>query len=261
MDFDDTVRVRCPHSDLEHRLGTIIAITRPEHGALGGETVYHVQFPGGACRRYTAAALKPCIPEDDRAAITASLTAVFHTLRGTARRALDNDPALAADITDLLVATTHLLHYDLDIDPRALVPKKPARAGNRSTDANAGGGRPRWTHGRSERHSGPVCGTDEPGVLVTDDPDKVTCPDCPDAAENEAIPDDEVSGGPHVIGMLRAAKAGHSRKIDGVIIDPTTANAILTVFDAASPKTKAKITKLPITLMISLAWNVLRSDD
>jgi hypothetical protein len=261
MESDDTVRVRRPHSDIEHRLGAIIAITRPEHGAPGGETVYNVQFPDGTCRRYTAEALKPCTPEDDRAAIIASLTAVFHTLRGTARRALDYDPDLAADLSDLLAATTHPLHHHFGIDPGTLVTKKVGRRGARSTAEQPRTAGPRWTHGRSRLHSGPACGTNEAGVLVTDDPAKVNCPDCPDAADNGAIPDDAADGDPRVIDLLREAKQGHTRKIGGIIVDATTAGAILAVYDAASPKTRKKIATLPITLMASLAWNVVQSES
>ena len=117
----------------------------------------------------------------------------------------------------------------------------------------------RWTHGRSARHPGAVCGADAgPDTRVTDEPHLVTCPDCPDAAETEAIPDDAATGDPQVIVMLREAKAGHSRKIGGVFVDATTANAILTVYDAATPKTQVKIASLPIGIMASFAWRVLR---
>jgi hypothetical protein len=59
---------------------------------------------------------------------------------------------------------------------------------------------------------------------------------------------------------LREARNGHTCKIDGVIVDAPTAHAILTVYDAATPKTQAKIARLPLTVMVSLAWNVLRAD-
>jgi len=119
----------------------------------------------------------------------------------------------------------------------------------------------RWTHGRSTHHPAAVCGTDDgPDTRITDEPHLVTCPDCPDAAENEAI-HDATTGDPQVIVMLREAKAGHSRKIGGVFVDATTANAILTVYDAATPKTQAKIASLPIAIMASFAWRVLRPDS
>ncbi|GAA3950727.1 hypothetical protein [Actinoplanes auranticolor] len=120
----------------------------------------------------------------------------------------------------------------------------------------------RWTYGRSTRHDGAVCGTDDgPRTRITDEPHLVTCPDCPDAAENETIPDDATTDDEHVIDMLREAKAGNARKIGGVIVDATTANAILTVYDAATPKTQAKIASLPIAIMASFAWRVLNPDS
>jgi hypothetical protein len=119
----------------------------------------------------------------------------------------------------------------------------------------------RWTHGRSARHERAVCGADDgPRTRITDEPHLVTCPDCPDAAENETIPDDAATGDPHVIDMLREARAGNARKIGGVIVDATTANAILTVHDACTPKTRAKIASLPITIMASFAWRALSRD-
>lgn len=118
----------------------------------------------------------------------------------------------------------------------------------------------RFTHGRSLRHSGAVCGDLSAQARITDEAHLVTCPDCPDAAETEASPDDATTGNPHLIEMLRDARDGHTRKIDGVIVDATTAHAILTVYDAATPKTQAKIAGLPLTVMVSLAWSVLRAD-
>ena len=119
-----------------------------------------------------------------------------------------------------------------------------------------------WAHGRSARHEAAVCGADDgPDTRVTDEAHLVTFPDCPDAAENEAIPDDATTGDPHVIDMLREAKAGNARKIGGVFVDATTANAILTVYDAATPKTQAKIASLPIAIMASFAWRVLNPNS
>jgi hypothetical protein len=121
--------------------------------------------------------------------------------------------------------------------------------------------RPAFTHGRSARHAGAVCGTDDgPGTRITDEPSLVTCPDCPDAAENELIPDDAVTGDPHIMQTLREARDGHTRKIDGVIVDATTAGAILTVYEAATPRTQTKIASLPLTLMARLAWDILRDE-
>ena len=119
----------------------------------------------------------------------------------------------------------------------------------------------RFTHGRSARHCGAVCGDTSTQARVTDEAHLITCPDCPDAAELETIPDDATTGDPHLIDMLRDARDGHTRKIDGVIVDATTATAILTVYDAATPKTKTKIARLPLTMMASLAWGILRKES
>jgi hypothetical protein len=120
----------------------------------------------------------------------------------------------------------------------------------------------RWTHGRATSHPGPVCGADDgPDTHVTDEAHLGTCPDCPDAAENEAIPDDAANGDPQVIAMLREARQGHTRKIGGIVVDATTASAILTVYDASTPKSQAKIATLPITTMASFAWGVLSRES
>jgi hypothetical protein len=116
-----------------------------------------------------------------------------------------------------------------------------------------------FTHGRSTRHGGAVCGADGPGTRVTDEPSLVTCPDCPDAAESELLPDDAVTGDPHIMQAIREARDGQTRKIDGVFVDATTAEAIITVYEAATPRTQTKIASLPLTLMTRLAWDILRT--
>jgi hypothetical protein len=111
----------------------------------------------------------------------------------------------------------------------------------------------RWTHGRSMRLAGAACGATSAQARITDEAHLVTCPDCPDAAEAETIPDDATTGDPHLIETLRDARDGHTRKIDGVVVDATTAHAVLTVYDAATPKTKAKVAGLSLTVVTSLA--------
>ncbi|GIF16866.1 hypothetical protein [Actinoplanes teichomyceticus] len=118
-----------------------------------------------------------------------------------------------------------------------------------------------FTHGRSARHTGAVCGSDDgPDTRITDEPSLVTCPDCPDAAEIELVPDNAVTEDPHIMQTLREARDGHTRKIDGVIVDATTADAILTVYEAATPRTQTKIASLPLTLMTRLAWAILHDE-
>jgi hypothetical protein len=116
-----------------------------------------------------------------------------------------------------------------------------------------------YTHAKAVHHPGPVCGADDgPLTRVTDDPYLVTCPDCSDLAEIEALPDDATAGDPRVIELLREAARGQWRKIDGVVVDMTTAAAILTVYDAVKPATKAKLAALRIDRMAAVAWRILR---
>jgi len=118
---------------------------------------------------------------------------------------------------------------------------------------------PALTHAKALHHLGPVCGADEqPLTRVTEDPHLVTCLDCPDLAWIEALPDDASAGNPRVIELLREAARGHTCKIDGVIVDATTATAILTVHDAVKPATRTKLAALRIDQMTQLAWQVLR---
>ncbi|HEY4377861.1 MAG TPA: hypothetical protein VGM93_11920 [Acidimicrobiales bacterium] len=115
-----------------------------------------------------------------------------------------------------------------------------------------------YTHAKATHHPGPVCGADDGAMTrVTDDPHFVTCPDCPSLAEIEALPDDATAGDPRIIEMLREAKNGAWRKIDGVVVDQTTANAILTVYDALKPATRAKLAALRIDKMANVAWRIL----
>ena len=74
----------------------------------------------------------------------------------------------------------------------------------------------------------------------------------------EALPDDATAGDPHVIEVLREAARGAFRKIDGVVVDGTTAAAILTVYDTATPATRAKLTGLRLDRMAAVAWRLLR---
>jgi len=115
------------------------------------------------------------------------------------------------------------------------------------------------THAKAVHHPGPVCGADDgPLTRLTDDPHLVSCIDCPDLAEIEAEPDDASAGDPGVIELLREAKRGAWRKIDGVVVDATTAAAILTVYDACKPAMRAKLAAMRIDRMATVAWRILR---
>ncbi|MFI6161632.1 hypothetical protein ACIA59_17000 [Micromonospora haikouensis] len=127
------------------------------------------------------------------------------------------------------------------------------------TDTTGRNGWPAFTHGKGRRRTGPVCGAvDVPLSRVTEDPHLVTCPDCESLAEIEALPDDATAGDPRVIELLREAKRGNFRKIDGIVVDATTAAAILTVYDAIKPANQAKLAALRIDRMAQVAWKVLR---
>lgn len=116
-----------------------------------------------------------------------------------------------------------------------------------------------YTHAKAVHHPGPVCRADDgPATRVTAGPHLVDCADCPDLAWIEALPDDASSGDPQVIESLREAKRGALRKIDGVVVDATTAAAILTVYEAVKPATRAKLAALPLDRMAQVAWRLLR---
>ncbi len=73
----------------------------------------------------------------------------------------------------------------------------------------------------------------------------------------EELPNDATAGDPRNIKVLRDITRGHMRKIDGVIVDGTTA-AILTVYDVMKPPTRAKFLALDIDKMAAAAWRLLR---
>jgi hypothetical protein len=117
----------------------------------------------------------------------------------------------------------------------------------------------RYTHAKAVHHAGPVCGADDgPITSVTEDRHLVTCPDCPDLVWIEALPDDASAGDPRMIEVLREAKRGAFRKIDGVVVDATTAAAILTVYGTLRPTGRAKLAALPVRRMALVAWRLLR---
>ena len=116
-----------------------------------------------------------------------------------------------------------------------------------------------YTHAKATRHAGPVCGSDDgPATRVSEDPLQIDCPDCPDLVWIEELPNDATAGDPRIIEVLREVTRGHMRKVDGVIVDGTTAAAILTVYDALKPATRAKFLALDIDKMATVAWRLLR---
>ncbi|MEV8515896.1 hypothetical protein [Dactylosporangium sp. NPDC051484] len=113
-------------------------------------------------------------------------------------------------------------------------------------------------HTKATRRPGAVCGADDgPLTRLTDDPHHVTCLDCPDLAAIEAMPDDATSGTPAIIETLREARAGNWRKVDGVVLDMSTANVILAVYEATNDVGKAKLVAMPIATMAAVCWRLV----
>ncbi|WP_433615332.1 hypothetical protein ACQP2P_11265 [Dactylosporangium sp. CA-139114] len=117
---------------------------------------------------------------------------------------------------------------------------------------------PSYIHAKAAHGPRPVCDAqDAPLTRVTEDPHEVTCPECPVLAEIEAMPDDAASGSPDIISILREARGGAWRKVDGIVLDMSTANAILTVYEAAGETGRAKLVALPIATMAAVCWRIV----
>ena len=117
---------------------------------------------------------------------------------------------------------------------------------------------PAFTHAKATRRLGAVCGADDgPLTRLTEDPHRVTCLDCPDQAEIEALPNDATIGTPAIIDTLREARAGAWRKVDGVVLDMSTANVILAVYEATTDEGKAKLVAMPIPKMAAVCWRLV----
>lgn len=114
-----------------------------------------------------------------------------------------------------------------------------------------------YTHAKASGHPGPVCGADDgPVTRVSEEPVHIGYPDL---VWIDQLPNDATAGDPRLIETLREAARGDMRKIDGVIIDGTTAAAILTVYDALQrPSTRTKLLALNIGQMAHVAWQILR---
>lgn len=57
--------------------------------------------------------------------------------------------------------------------------------------------------------------------------------------------------------LRQIVKEHQYQKIEGVLVDVVTANAILTIYDAINETNKAKFIALPIDKMASVAWKFL----
>ncbi len=116
-----------------------------------------------------------------------------------------------------------------------------------------------------------ACATRITEPILSGDPREITCERCQDTEDWRAYADmaDLVDSLPEAteaeadrITILRKAVADFVMvKIDGTVIDPQTANAIVTVYDhpkiAAHPTFRDKFVTMPILAMVNLAWKVL----
>lgn len=117
---------------------------------------------------------------------------------------------------------------------------------------------PQRTHAKATRGTGTVCGADDaPVTHIAETRHLVTCPDCLALADEESTSNHATCGDPRIITMLRGVVHGRSFKIDNVTVDPTTAQAILTVYDAVNKTNRAKLAALRIDQMATVAWQVL----
>ena len=78
----------------------------------------------------------------------------------------------------------------------------------------------------------------------------------------------EEPAGPHLIkkstneanikDIEQVLKKKSAKKIDGMYMDMTTANAIMTVYKALNRSNKKKFEKLPLTKMVDVTWKLVR---
>jgi hypothetical protein len=61
------------------------------------------------------------------------------------------------------------------------------------------------------------------------------------------------------IETLKTIVADHQcAKVEGVLVDATTANVVVQVFDALNETNKAKFAALPVAKMANLAWKFVK---
>ncbi|GAA0607548.1 hypothetical protein GCM10010174_25870 [Kutzneria viridogrisea] len=102
---------------------------------------------------------------------------------------------------------------------------------------------------------------------VTGNPAEVTCPACQITEDYSALADylacaaevpEATDTEPDRITALRRHLTGSAQKIDGVLVDNLTAQAIITVHDALTPATRAKLAHHPYPVLARIAWACLR---
>ncbi|WP_370944058.1 hypothetical protein AB5J62_33795 [Amycolatopsis sp. cg5] len=117
-----------------------------------------------------------------------------------------------------------------------------------------------------------ACASRNAEPLLTDNPRAVTCWPCRDTEDWRSYADmaefadmlpEATDTEPDKIVILREVRDKFSaRKIEGVPVDPQTANAILTVYDAekvkAHPNFRERFAALPILRMAEVAWKLVK---
>jgi hypothetical protein len=99
---------------------------------------------------------------------------------------------------------------------------------------------PADTHAKALHHAGPVCGADDgPITRITEDAPR-HLPRLPGPGMDRRATRRRDRRRPAVVELLREAKRGAFYKIDEVVVDPTTAAAILTMYYALKPVTRGK---------------------
>ncbi|QWF78749.1 hypothetical protein [Amycolatopsis sp. CA-230715] len=103
---------------------------------------------------------------------------------------------------------------------------------------------------------------------VTANPRAVNCWPCRETEDwrswmDEALFADELREAtetePDKIVILREVRDKFvGRKIEGVVLDPQTANAIITVYEMLKPELRAKFVARPILVMARVAWKLVR---
>jgi hypothetical protein len=63
------------------------------------------------------------------------------------------------------------------------------------------------------------------------------------------------------INAIRAILTEGYAKVDGCIVDLTTAHCVVTVFDALKPDQQAKFASFPVWRMVDIAWKLVKKAE
>ena len=112
----------------------------------------------------------------------------------------------------------------------------------------------------SEKDVCPECGSPDVSVVVTDErlgekgPYTIVCAACPCELH---VPAEATARSR--IGALRAIVRDHSAaRIDGYVVDAFTAQMLVKVYEALSPKNREKFGKPRLDKLVDLGWKSVR---